>query len=176
MEILSFGSFFNFRKLICMMSTVHVYPWIALIKNMPPPSFIWLQTKHFAVMLFCWIVFCGIHLYQKEDKYGSNKYAVYIFHLNFTYLVHYFIWIDCTTGAKGSTLHCNRFSSVWFFDSNWCKRKSLLTCCYCIMLHPAYTLGPCELLPSLGIRRLSSVNFSHSKLLLRNHWADWNQT
>ena len=24
--------------------------------------------------------------------------------------------------------------------------------------------------------RLSSVNFSHFKLLLRNHWADWNQT
>ena len=23
---------------------------------------------------------------------------------------------------------------------------------------------------------LSSVNFSHFKLLLRNHWADWNQT
>ena len=24
--------------------------------------------------------------------------------------------------------------------------------------------------------RPSSVNFSHFKLLLRNHWADWNQT
>jgi hypothetical protein len=36
--------------------------------------------------------------------------------------------------------------------------------------------GPGELLPSLGVRRLSSVNFSHFKLLLRNHWADWNQT
>ena len=24
--------------------------------------------------------------------------------------------------------------------------------------------------------RLSSVNFSHFKLLLRNHWANWNQT
>ena len=23
---------------------------------------------------------------------------------------------------------------------------------------------------------LSSVNFSHFKLLLRNHWANWNQT
>jgi hypothetical protein len=28
----------------------------------------------------------------------------------------------------------------------------------------------------LGVRRLSSVNFSHFKLLLRNHLADWNQT
>ena len=36
--------------------------------------------------------------------------------------------------------------------------------------------GPGELLPSLGVRRLSSVNFSHFKLLLRNHWANWNQT
>ena len=35
---------------------------------------------------------------------------------------------------------------------------------------------PGELLPSLGVRRLSSVNFSHFKLLLRNHLADWNQT
>ena len=43
--------------------------------------------------------------------------------------------------------------------------------------------GPGELLPSLVVRRpssvvccLSSVNFSHFKLLLRNHLADWNQT
>ena len=28
----------------------------------------------------------------------------------------------------------------------------------------------------LGVRRLSSVNFSHFKLLLRNHLADWNRT
>ena len=42
-----------------------------------------------------------------------------------------------------------------------------------------WTKGPCELLPSLGVRRLSSVvcclssvNFSHFKLLLRNHRAD----
>jgi hypothetical protein len=30
--------------------------------------------------------------------------------------------------------------------------------------------------PSSVVCRLSSVNFSHFKLLLRNHWADWNQT
>ena len=43
--------------------------------------------------------------------------------------------------------------------------------------------GPLVHLPSLGVRRLlsvvcrlSSVNFSHFKLLLRNHLADWNQT
>ena len=39
-----------------------------------------------------------------------------------------------------------------------------------------WTKGPSELLPSLGVRRLSSVNFSHFKLLLRNHLADWNRT
>ena len=36
--------------------------------------------------------------------------------------------------------------------------------------------GPGELLPSLGVRLPSSVNFSHFKLLLRNHVADWNRT
>ena len=30
--------------------------------------------------------------------------------------------------------------------------------------------------PSSVVCCLSSVNFSHFKLLLRNHWADWNQT
>jgi hypothetical protein len=36
---------------------------------------------------------------------------------------------------------------------------------------------PCELLSSLFVRRLSSViNISHFNLLLRNHWANCNQT
>ena len=34
---------------------------------------------------------------------------------------------------------------------------------------------PCELLSSLFVSR-SSVNISHFNLLLRNHWADCNQT
>ena len=34
---------------------------------------------------------------------------------------------------------------------------------------------PCELLSSLFVRR-SSVNISHFNLLLRNHWANCNQT
>ena len=34
---------------------------------------------------------------------------------------------------------------------------------------------PCELLPSLFVRR-PSVNISHFNLLLRNHWANYNQT
>jgi hypothetical protein len=35
--------------------------------------------------------------------------------------------------------------------------------------------GPCELLSSLFVRR-PSVNISHLNLLLRNHWANCNQT
>ena len=34
----------------------------------------------------------------------------------------------------------------------------------------------CELLPSLGVRRLSSVNFSHFNLLLWNPSAIWTET
>ena len=34
----------------------------------------------------------------------------------------------------------------------------------------------CELLPSLGIRRLSSVNFSHFNLLFWNPSAKWTET
>jgi hypothetical protein len=34
---------------------------------------------------------------------------------------------------------------------------------------------PCELLPSLFVRR-PSVNIAHFNLLLRNHWANCNQT
>ena len=34
----------------------------------------------------------------------------------------------------------------------------------------------CELLPSLGVRRLSSVNFSHFNLLLWNPSAKWSET
>jgi hypothetical protein len=47
----------------------------------------------------------------------------------------------------------------WFFSSpgrkvhvNYCHQLASVVCC------------------------LSSVNFSHFKLLLRNHWANWNQT
>jgi hypothetical protein len=33
----------------------------------------------------------------------------------------------------------------------------------------------CELLPSLGVCRRSSVNFSHFILLLWNRWAKWTE-
>ena len=48
-------------------------------------------------------------------------------------------------------------------------------CCY-MRFQFTWTKGPCELLPSLGVRRLSSVNFSHFKLLLRKKLADWIRT
>ena len=41
------------------------------------------------------------------------------------------------------------------------------------LAHLAFS--PCELLPSLFVRR-PSVNISHFNLLLRNHWANCNQT
>ena len=46
--------------------------------------------------------------------------------------------------------------------------------CFYFLVH--LDQGPGELLPSLGFHRLLSVNFSHLKLLLRNHWANQNQT
>ena len=55
---------------------------------------------------------------------------------------------------------------------------SLIMCC-CSMSDFSFNHCPVllvHLLPSLGVRRLSSVNFSHFKLLLRNHLADWNRT
>jgi len=44
--------------------------------------------------------------------------------------------------------------------------------CY-LLAHLAFR--PCELFPSLFVRR-PSVNISHYNLLLRNHWANCNQT
>ena len=48
---------------------------------------------------------------------------------------------------------------------------------YCLnkafLAHLAFR--PCELLSSLFVRR-PSVNISHFKLLIRNHWANCNQT
>ena len=40
---------------------------------------------------------------------------------------------------------------------------------------PKVHVNYCHHLASV-VCHLSSVNFSHFKLLLRNHWADWNQT
>jgi hypothetical protein len=43
----------------------------------------------------------------------------------------------------------------------------------------ALAFRPCELLSSLFVHRLvrrPSINISHFNLLLRNHWANYNQT
>jgi hypothetical protein len=43
-----------------------------------------------------------------------------------------------------------------------------------ILIEIGLVYRPCELLPSLFVRR-PSVNISHFNLLLRNHWANCNQ-
>ena len=55
-------------------------------------------------------------------------------------------------------------------DSNPRKRQGILLS---FLAHLAFR--PCELLSSLFVRR-PSVNISHFNLLLRNHWANCNQT
>ena len=47
--------------------------------------------------------------------------------------------------------------------------------CGCESSAPFLAHLACELLPSLFVRR-PSVNISHFNLLLRNHWANCNQT
>jgi hypothetical protein len=57
------------------------------------------------------------------------------------------------------------------FNCSYMARSSLTYIPF--LAHLAFR--PCELLPSLFVRRLS-VNISHFNLLLRNHWANCNQT
>jgi hypothetical protein len=79
------------------------------------------------------------------------------------------------------SLLCFTYMTMWailtYFLPRWpCE---LLFIMFYLYDHVSYFLvhfGPGELLPSLGVRHRSSVNFSHFKLLLRNCWADWNQT
>jgi hypothetical protein len=56
-------------------------------------------------------------------------------------------------------------------DNSYMARSSLTYIPF--LAHLAFR--PCELLPSLFVRR-QSVNISHFNLLLRNHWANCNQT
>ena len=53
-------------------------------------------------------------------------------------------------------------------------RSQNLKCCL-ISKSPVVFSSP-EPKVHVNYWRPSSVNFSHFKLLLRNHWADWNQT
>ena len=53
-----------------------------------------------------------------------------------------------------------------------CRNLQIIVCFF--LAHLAFR--PCELLPSLFVRRSSSsINISHFNLLLRNHWANCNQ-
>jgi len=54
-------------------------------------------------------------------------------------------------------IYSDNLCACFFFISSPCQRQ-------------------CELSPSLGIRRLSSVNFSHFNLLLWNPSAKWSET
>jgi hypothetical protein len=70
------------------------------------------------------------------------------------------------------------------------SRRQFPPACKCTFLLARLAFRPCELLsslfvrrpssvvrrPSSVVRRLSSVNISHFNLLLRNHWANCNQT
>jgi hypothetical protein len=57
------------------------------------------------------------------------------------------------------------------FNCSYMARSSLTY----IPFLPHLAFRPCELLPSLFVRR-PSVTISHFNLLLRNHWANCNQT
>ena len=57
------------------------------------------------------------------------------------------------------------------FNCSYMARSSLTYIPF--LAHLAFR--PCELLPSLFVRR-QSVNILHFNLLLRNHWANCNQT
>ena len=76
------------------------------------------------------------------------------------------LWIDLSSGSEWSC--SNRPSNII---------KSLRSVVH-VALHSFLTplaFRPCELLPSLFVRR-PSINISHFNLLLRNHWANCNQT
>ena len=69
---------------------------------------------------------------------------------------------------------------TWFHPRVFRRIRVAQSLVFYVML---CVFGPGEVVPSLGVRRLlsvvcrlSSVNLSHFKLLLWNHWADWNQT
>jgi hypothetical protein len=57
------------------------------------------------------------------------------------------------------------------FNCSYMARSSLS---YIPFLAHLASFRPCELLPSLFVRR-PSVNISHFNLLLRNHCTNWNQ-
>ena len=102
------------------------------------------------------------------------------FHLNLDVLVRNIIFFTIWETEQIVCFHLNldvlvrniTFFTLWETEQIVCFLLTL------DVLVRNITKGPGELLPSLGVRRLLSVfwNFSHFKLLLRNHWANWTQT
>ena len=70
-----------------------------------------------------------------------------------------------TTSVRGIS-----FASFYDFDISFWK------CSYCVVFFSSPCQRQCELLPLLGIRCLSSVNFSHFNILLWNPLAKWIET
>ena len=109
---------------------------------------------------------------------GLDRVVFFVSHLRVTYIQYstHKKYIDhlstCLTCLKRQLWTC-----LWYGAFDFCKAcynnklKSLFFSFF--LAHLAFR--PCELLPSLFVRR-PSVNISHFNLLLRNHWANCNQT
>ena len=81
------------------------------------------------------------------------------------YCLSFYLWLLITPLVSGG--HC---IVCPFISSPGPNQRSMWT--IAITWRPSSVV--CRL--SSVVCSLSSVNFSHFKLLLRNHWADWNQT
>jgi hypothetical protein len=121
----------------------------------------------------------------------KNWQVIFLNYINlyYTYLVYYIL---CFTeiiflyynASRGITLlhHLRHFFQTFFYLINiLCIQNSaeLVVMEYITFIFsspgPKVQVNYCHHLASV-VCCLSSVNFSHFKLLLRNHWANWNQT
>ena len=87
--------------------------------------------------------------------------------VSFFYL--FFFPVCCmpnVTSVSGLSILDCPFGFLQRSFTSYCRQKNCLA-------HLAFM--PCELLPSLFVRR-PSINISHFNLLLRNHWANCNQS
>ena len=103
------------------------------------------------IALFSSFIFFILILFVLYFKNYKRK----MFSLNYKIVQHVKIYLPCNFEVNPST----HFGLIALFSSpgpkvhvNYCHHVASVVCC------------------------LSSVNFSHFKLLLRNHLADWNQT
>ena len=113
---------------------------------------------------------CCYEILLNTNSYGTNQKRL------FSYEMIHMESIRMTWAAMGHW-------RWWFFrDLIYCQSVffDLLKVLKVIDLTRWYPFSPCqrqcELLPSLGVRRLSSVNFSHFNLLLWNLSAKWTET